>query len=199
MKVVALTGRSGSGKSTVAETWKARGCMVIDADAVARLVVEPGSPTLEALAREFGRDILDESGALRRHELARRAFASKERTCRLTEITHPAIVAEIQNGIRSAEKEGRPLAVVDGAVIIGAPFEKFCDEFVVVTAPEEKAAARIAHRDGITEEQARARLAAQTPESVLCEKASYIIRNDGSPEDLRRAAARVLRGLTGEL
>lgn len=198
MKVAALTGRSGCGKSTAAEYLRSRGFRVIDADAVARLVVEPGSPTLAALAAEFGGDILDGEGRLRRRLLGQRAFASADGTEKLTALTHPAIIAEITRRLEEAWRAGENLVFVDGAVIIGAPFERFCDAFVVVTAPEALSAARIAARDSITEEQARARLASQTPESELCARADYIIRNDGTPEQLLRRVEEVLASLMGE-
>lgn len=198
MKVVALTGRSGCGKSTVAALWRELGYPVIDCDAIARLVVERGSPTLDRLAETFGADILDGTGALRRGVLAQRAFASAATAEMLTGITHPAIIREITRRIEQARREGAGLVFVDGAVIIGAPFERFCDAFVVVTAPEEVSAQRIAARDGITPEQARGRLTAQTPESVLRARADYLIENDGSKAQLCARAREVLKALSGE-
>ena len=85
MKTVAITGRSGCGKSTVAQYCRSRGFPVLDGDAVAREVTQPGSPCLPALAKAFGADILDEDGALRRGVLAQRAFATKGDARRLTD------------------------------------------------------------------------------------------------------------------
>ena len=92
MKTVAITGRSGCGKSTVAEYYRSRGFSVLDGDAVAREVTQPGSPCLPELAKAFGADILDEGGALRRGVLAQRAFATKGYARRLIDITHPESV-----------------------------------------------------------------------------------------------------------
>lgn len=199
MKVVALTGRSGCGKSTVAALWRQQGYPVIDCDEIARLVVEPGSSVLSELAEAFGSDVLDETGVLRRDVLAQRAFSSPERAEVLTGITHPAIIREICRRLDDARQSGASIAVVDGAVIIGAPFERFCDEFVVVTAPAGVSAARIAARDGISEERAMERLGSQIPEKVLRERADYLIENTGTKAQLCERARQVLAALTGEL
>lgn len=119
MKTVAITGRSGCGKSTVAEYYRNRGFPVLDGDAIAREVTQPGSPCLPALAAAFGADILDEAGRLRRGLLARRAFATKEDARRLTDITHPEIVRRLLAGVAKAKAAGAALVFVDGAVIVG--------------------------------------------------------------------------------
>ena len=136
MKTVAITGRSGCGKSTVAQYCRSRGFPVLDGDAVAREVTQPGSPCLPALAKAFGADILDEDGALRRGVLAQRAFATKGDARRLTDITHPEIVRRLLAGVAQARAAGAKLVFVDGAVIVGAPFEPFCDAIIVVRAPQ---------------------------------------------------------------
>ncbi len=120
MKTVAITGRSGCGKSTVAEYYRSRGFSVLDGDAVAREVTQPGSPCLPKLAKAFGADILDEGGALRRGVLAQRAFATKGDARRLTDITHPEIVRRLLAGVAQARAVGAKLVFVDGAVIVGA-------------------------------------------------------------------------------
>ena len=198
MKTVAITGRSGCGKSTVAEYDRSRGFPVLDGDAVAREVTQPGSPCLPALAKAFGADILDEDGALRRGVLAQRAFATKGDARRLTDITHPEIVRRLLAGVAQARAVGAKLVFVDGAVIVGAPFEPFCDAVIVVRAPQQVLEQRIMRRDGISRQAAQARLASQPAQERLDAAATFLLDNTGSEQALRAQARAVLENLLKE-
>ena len=198
MKTVAITGRSGCGKSTVAQYCRSRGFPVLDGDAVAREVTQPGSPCLPALAKAFGADILDEDGALRRGVLAQRAFATKGDTRRLTDITHPEIVRRLLAGVAQARAAGAKLVFVDGAVIVGAPFEPFCDAIIVVRAPQQVLEQRIMRRDGISRQAAQARLASQLAQEKLDAAATFLLDNTGSEQALRAQARAVLENLLKE-
>lgn len=194
--VVGLTGRSGCGKSSVSAFLTRQGYPCIDADAISREILQPGSPCLPRLQNAFGSDIVDSDGQLRRRVLADRAFATPQGTKRLTEITHPEILARVRSQVDAARRAGALLCFVDGAVIVGTPFEAECDCLVVVTAPYEQSVARICKRDGIAPEMARRRLDAQTPEKTLTEAANHILHNDGTLADLEqqcRALLDVLR------
>ena len=198
MKTVAITGRSGCGKSTVAQYCRSRGFPVLDGDAVAREVTQPGSPCLPALAKAFGADILDEDGALRRGVLAQRAFATKGDARRLTDITHPEIVRRLLAGVAQARAAGAKLVFVDGAVIVGAPFEPFCDAIIVVRAPQQVLEQRIMRRDGISRQAAQARLASQLAQEKLDAAATFLLDNTGSEQALRAQARAVLENLLQE-
>ena len=198
MKVIGITGRSGCGKSTVARWLAEQGIPCIDADLIAREVLYPGSPCLDQLQQRFGSDILDEEGILRRRLLADRAFATPEGTAALTAITQPEILHRIGQRLDEASSRGHSLAAVDGAVIVGTPFQARCDAIVLVSAPYEESVQRICARDGIAPEMARRRLDAQTPEETLRAAAAYELRNDGTPEQLRDAAAALLQKLKKE-
>ena len=182
MKVIAITGRSGSGKSTVSAYYGSLGYPVLDADRTAREVTRLGGPCLAQLCDAFGSDILLPDGTLDRGCLAARAFATPEGTRRLTDITHPAIIRELLDSVAAAQSTGVPFVFVDGAII-------------VVTASEREAVSRIVLRDGISKQAARMRLAAQTPEDVLRAAADYIIANTGDGRHLRAAAQAVLERL----
>ena len=134
MKVIAITGRSGSGKSTVSAYYGSLGYPVLDADRTAREVTRPGGPCLAQLCDAFGSDILLPDGTLDRGCLAARAFATPEGTRRLTDITHPAIIRELLDGVAAAQSTGVPFVFVDGAVIVVEAFEQYCDAIIVVTA-----------------------------------------------------------------
>ena len=148
MKVVGITGRSGCGKSSATNFLREKGYPCIDADLVAREVLLPGSPCIAQLQQVFGADIADENGTVRRRLLADRAFATPEGTAALTDITQPEILRRIDAALDEARRGGANLAFVDGAVIVGTPFEARCDALILVTAPYETSVARICARDG---------------------------------------------------
>ena len=146
----------------------------------------------------FGADIADENGTLRRRLLADRAFATPEGTAALTDITQPEILRRIDAALDEARRGGADLAFVDGAVIVGTPFEARCDALILVTAPYETSVARICARDGIAPEMARRRLDAQTPLETLRAAATAELVNDSTPDALREKLRSVLNGLEKE-
>ena len=162
MKVIGITGRSGCGKSSATKFLAGQGYPCIDADLIAREMLLPGSPCIAQLQEKFGADIADENGNVRRRLLADRAFATPAGTRALTAITQPEILHRIETRLQEAEQGGAELAFVDGAVIVGTPFEARCDALVLISAPYDTSVARICARDGIAPEMARRRLDAQT-------------------------------------
>ncbi|MFR3791877.1 MAG: dephospho-CoA kinase [Blautia massiliensis (ex Durand et al. 2017)] len=198
MKIIGITGRSGCGKSSVTKFLAAQGYPCIDADRIARDVLQRGSPCLAVLQAHFGADILDEQGELRRRLLADRAFATPEGTRLLTEVTQPEILRRIEELLRRAEADGAPFAFVDGAVIVGTPFQARCDRLLLVTAPYETSVQRICARDGIAPEMARRRLDAQTPLETLRAAATEELVNDGSPAQLEDKIKAFLHSLRKE-
>ena len=194
-----LAGGIASGKSTVARLLHGRGAWLCDLDQVSREVLEAGSPILESIATEFGDDLVDrDTGELNRGELAARAFATPEGTAALTDITQPEILRRIDAALDEAQRGGADLAFVDGAVIVGTPFEARCDALILVTAPYETSVARICARDGIAPEMARRRLDAQTPLETLRAAATAELVNDSTPDALREKLRSVLNGLEKE-
>ena len=198
MKIIGITGRSGCGKSSVTKFLAAQGYPCIDADRIAREVLQKGSLCLPVLQERFGSDILDEQGELRRRLLADRAFATPEGTRFLTETTQPEILRQIESRLERAAASGAPFAFVDGAVIVGTPFEARCDHLLLVTAPYESSVQRICARDGITPEMARRRLDAQIPLETLRAAATAEIVNDGSLFQLENQIKAFLRSLRKE-
>jgi len=192
MKIIGITGRSGSGKSSATNFLAEQGYPCIDADQIARVVLLPGSPCLQTLQKIFGADIVDETGAVRRHLLADRAFATPEGTAALTAVTQPEILRRIEAELQKARQSEAALAFVDGAVIVGTPFEAHCDALLLVSAPYEVSVARICARDGITPEMARRRLDAQTPMETLRAAATAELVNDGTPAQLRANLQKLL-------
>ena len=177
MKVYGLTGKTGAGKSTVAEKLEKMGFCVIDGDKIARSITEKGKPAISMLANEFGCDIIEDDGSLNRKLLASRAFKDRESTAKLNAITHPIIKTEFEKELRKAEAEGFSFAVIDAAALLESSCKDLCEKIIVVTAPEEIRLSRILLRDGITKEQALIRIKAQFPDEYYNEKADILIRN----------------------
>lgn len=176
--VVGLTGPTGAGKTTVADTWRAQGAYIIDTDQLARLVTAIVSPCLSQLADTFSPAILNADGTLNRTELAKRAFSSPENTQRLNAITHPAIIALTQEEIKKAGEQGYSVAVVDAPLLYEAQADRLCDEIVAVTAPKEARIQRIMSRDALTREQAEQRMSAQKNDDFYC-RPNVIVLNGG--------------------
>ena len=181
MKVVGITGRSGCGKSSATKFLAGQGYPCIDADLIAREMLLPGSPCIAQLQEKFGADIADENGNVRRRAL--------------TAITQPEILHRIETRLQEAEQGGAELAFVDGAVIVGTPFEARCDALVLISAPYDTSVARICARDGIAPEMARRRLDAQTPIETLRAAATHEVVNDGTAEQLAEKMHAVLQQL----
>lgn len=177
MKVFGLTGKTGAGKSTVAQKLRTMGFYVIDGDKIARSITERGKPALKLLAKEFGCDIIEKNGSLNRKLLASRAFKDKESTKKLNDITHPIIKAEFEKELMKAESEGYSFALIDAAALLESSCKDLCEKIIVVTAPEEIRLQRILKRDSITKEQAETRMSAQFPDEYYFSKADIILRN----------------------
>ncbi len=173
--IIGLTGQTGAGKSTVAGILAEKGFIIIDGDSIAREITAAGSPVLKMLAAEFGADIIQDDGSLNRKLLGSRAFASRETTQRLNEITHPAITGKIIKIIKTAEKKGEKAVVIDAAALLESGIAKMCDMVAVVTAPEKTRLHRIMKRDGLNREETLKRMLAQQNEEYYKEHADVVI------------------------
>ena len=186
--VVGLTGPTGAGKSEVSRRLAAAQIPVIDADVLARQVVEPGSECLRRLAEEFSEDILNDDGTLNRRQLARRAFATPEDTALLNSLTHPYIIEKTNRILMRMEQTHELAAVIDAPLLFESGMDRICDMTVAVIAPFESRLRRIIERDGLPETQARARMAAQQPEEYYSSRAAVVLSNSGDLDSLRREA-----------
>ncbi len=188
-KVIGLTGGIASGKSLVARFLREMGAHVIDADAVAREVVAPGTEALREIVRAFGASVVTEGGVLDRKALGALVFADPGARARLNAITHPRIRARIEEEIKTA-RAARPgaLIVVEAPLLLDvAQPEPFApDGVVVVFADEATQIARLMARDGIPLEAAQQRLRAQRPLREKIPLATWVVDNSGSPNATRR-------------
>ena len=177
MKVIGLTGQTGAGKSTVAKVLTEQGCYHIDADLVARKVIDGDSAVKKMLANHFGEGIIGEDGKILRPELAKRAFANAESVKALNAITHPAVTEKIRSILKEKENEGLKGAIIDAIALFESGENSLCDFTVAVTAPLEIRLERIMKRDGIDRERALERINAQKDEEFFTERCDYIIKN----------------------
>jgi dephospho-CoA kinase len=187
-----LTGGLASGKSTVAARLRALGVPVIDADQLAREVVEPGTPGLAAVAAAFGPSILLPDGSLDRPAVAALVFSDPAARRRLNAIVHPLIAAASAARVAELGARGDPVACYEAALLVENGLADAFRPLVVVAVAEDVQVARAMARDGATEEQARARIAAQLPLSAKVAAADYVIDNGGSREETERRTDEVL-------
>lgn len=177
MLILGLTGGIGAGKSTVSAELARLGAEVIDADAIAREVVEPGSPGLDLLAAEFGEDVVGEDGALDRAVLAERAFSSQERTAALNAITHPLI------GERTAERfagaADDAVVVHDIPLLVEGGMAPGYHLVLVVDTPEDVRLRRLVELRGLEETDARSRIERQATDAQRHEVADVLLDNSG--------------------
>ncbi len=192
MLVFGLTGGLASGKSTVAARLRALGVPIIDADAIAREVVAPGTAGLAAVASAFGPSVLLPDGSLDRARVAALVFSDPEQRRRLNAILHPLIGAASAQRIADLGARGEPLACYEAALLVENGLADAFRPLVVVALPEAVQVARSMARDGATEEQARARIAAQLPLAAKVAAADIVIDNGGSREDTERQADEAL-------
>ena len=183
MFLIGLTGGIGSGKSTVATRLKALGARIVDADKIAREIVEPGEPALAELAEAFD-GVLNADGTLNRAELARQAFAAPDATEKLNSITHPRIRERTLERFAQARTDGVPVLVYDMPLLIENGEYKKMDHVLVVDAADEIRIDRLVNSRGLDEEDARRRIAAQISREERLAAADSVVDNSGTRDQL---------------
>ena len=198
--LVGLTGGIATGKSTASEMLRRLGAEVIDADALAREVVEPGRPALAAVVNEFGRDVLRADGTLDRGRLGAIVFAAPEKRKRLEALTHPAIRERFAERLAELEARGFDgLVFFDAAVIVESGGYKTLDRLVVVVTDEATEQARLMARDGIGRDEALQKIRSQMPVTDKAKLAHYVIDNTGDRAATEAQVRAVYAALLAEL
>ena len=173
--VIGLTGQTGAGKSTVAKQLQARGCVIIDCDAVTHDPSLYAGTCLTELQNAFGRAIIKEDGSLDRRRLANLAFASEEGKAKLNAITHPVILTRLKKEI-AAYKDAKVI-VLDAPTLFEAGADRLCRRVVSVLADETVRLGRICRRDGLTEQEALTRMHAQQSDDFYIDRSDYTLDN----------------------
>jgi dephospho-CoA kinase len=196
MRLIGLTGGIASGKSLVASALAEAGARVIDADLVAREVVARGTPTWAAIVARFGRDVLQADGAIDRPRLARIVFGDAVARRELNALVHPQVAARMQQLVAAvAAEDPQAIVVLDIPLLYEAGLEAGLEAVIVVDAPEDLQLRRLMARDGLSRQEALARIQSQMPLTEKRARATLVIDNRGTPEDARAAARAVLERL----
>jgi dephospho-CoA kinase len=178
-----LTGGMACGKSFVARALQELGCHVVRADDLGRQVMLPGGAAYAAVVEEFGQGIVDATGAIVRKLLAVEAFGSPERLAKLNGIVHPAVIALEEQFLADAERaDPHGVGVVEAAILIETGSYKRFQKLIVVSCTPEQQIERAVHRDGCTEDEARARLSRQLPVEEKLRYADYVIDTSGAKQ-----------------
>ncbi|WP_417440061.1 dephospho-CoA kinase [Idiomarina abyssalis] len=181
--VVGVTGGIGSGKSAATAEFEKLGITVVDADVVARQVVMPGTPCLQAIAEHFGNQLLTEGGELNRKALRQRVFSNPREKEWLNKLLHPAIRQEL---ISQLEQADSPYVILSAPLLLENGLEKYCQRVLVVDAPEALQISRTIQRDDSPKKEVEAIMKAQLSRSERLEKANDVLNNDGSLEQLEQ-------------
>lgn len=191
--IIGLTGSIASGKSTVAKMLKEYGLPIVDADVVARLVVEPGTPTLQKIVEAFGEEALTDDGAMNRQQIGAIIFHDEEKRKLLNSIIHPAIRQEMLRQRDEHLENGAKTVIMDIPLLFESQLQHFVEKILVVSVSEVTQLNRLMERNQLTEEEASARIASQLPLSVKELGADAVINNNGTIEETAEQLEDILR------
>jgi dephospho-CoA kinase len=193
--VVGLTGGIASGKTTVSKMFADLGIPVVDADDLAREVVEPGTPGLAQVVEEFGPSVLDSTGGLDRQKVGDLVFKDESARAKLNAILHPRIAAAGASRISSYQDHEAPYIVYEAALLVETGSHEGFSALVVVSADESVQRLRLIARDGFTVEEANARIESQLPLSEKVAVADFVVTNNGNVEGTLKQVEEVHRAL----
>jgi dephospho-CoA kinase len=183
--IIGLTGSIASGKSTVSNMLKEKGYPIVDADKIARQVVEPGTPVIKEIAEHFGDEVLNEDGSLNREKLGKRIFKSEEERKKLNSIIHPAIRNEM---IRQKEQwisKGAGTVILDIPLLFESKLQSFVEKIIVVSVTPEIQKQRLIARNELNEQEAADRINSQLPMVEKEAGADAVIDNNGTIEETK--------------
>jgi dephospho-CoA kinase len=179
IRKIALTGGIATGKTYVATRLREAGVPMVDADLLARDVVAPGTPALAAIRKRFGPDAVRRDGTMDRIRVAQIVFKDKRARLDLEAIIHPAVIKAVNDFFNGLPRR-TPFAIADIPLVYETGREKDFDAVIVVACPREMQLQRLMERNKLSKEDAERRLAAQLPINQKVDKATYVIKNDGS-------------------
>lgn len=191
--IIGLTGSIASGKSTVAKMLKELKLPIVDADVVARLVVEPGTPTLKKIEEVFGKEVITDEGTLNRPKLGSIIFHDQSKREVLNEIIHPAIRQEMLRQRDEHIASGAKTVIMDIPLLFESKLQHFVEKILVVTVSEETQLKRLMERNGLSEEEALARINSQLPLALKEKEADAVINNNHSIEQTKEQLNTILK------
>ena len=181
--IIGLTGSIASGKSTISKMLKRKGFPIIDADEIARLVVEPGTKVNNEIARVFGQDVLKKDGSLNREKLGKLVFGNTVEMEKLNSITHSSIRGEMVKQKEDLLASGASTVIMDIPLLFESKLEHFVEKIIVVSVTPEIQKQRLMSRNNFTEVEALARISSQLPLKQKEENADAVIFNNGTVEE----------------
>lgn len=184
MHVIGLTGGIASGKSTVTSFFRERGIPVIYADQLGHRTYDPGTETFQKVVETFGQDVVAPDGTIDRKVLGSKVFGKPDELKKLTDIVWPGIRRLASERLAELETAGNQVAVLEAAVLLEAGWEDLVDEIWVVVVDPEIAVQRLAARNGLDAQAARARIASQLSNDERIRRGHVIIENNGTLEEL---------------
>ncbi|MGG0175493.1 dephospho-CoA kinase [Gottfriedia acidiceleris] len=185
-KIFGLTGSIASGKSTVSNFLKELNVPIVDADVIAKEVVEIGQPAYKKIVEAFGSEILLDSGEINRPFLGSIIFNNKEKRLQLNEIVHPEVRREMKEQADRYIKQGESLVILDIPLLYEGNSIELVEKVIVVSVSEENQLKRLMNRNGLSKEDALLRIASQIPVKEKAARADYVINNNGDFEDTKR-------------
>ncbi|MFD1441938.1 dephospho-CoA kinase [Lacticaseibacillus hegangensis] len=194
--VLGLTGGIATGKSTVAGEFRRHGCPVVDADEVAREIVEPGRPALRKIEAAFGPGVIRSDGSLDRKALGDIVFNDAAKLAQLNAIDHPYLRAAIEDALAAAKATSAKVVVGEIPLLYETHYEDSFDGVAVVTLPPNMQLERLMARDGLTQAQAQARIQAQLPLSEKIQRADFLIDNSQGPAVRKQQVEELLAHLS---
>lgn len=196
MLIVGLTGGVASGKTAVSQVLKEEGAYIIDADQIARELVQPHKPAWNELIRAFGKEILQEDGFIHRKKLADKVFADPKKRKLLNQILHPRIKEEMDRRTKEiGQKDPEAIVVIDAPLIVELGDHREMDKLIVVASTQTQQIERLKERDRIGPEEALRILSSQMPVEEKVNVADFVIRNEGSLEETKKRAKEVFKEL----
>ena len=199
MKVIGLTGRIGSGKSTAAQFLAELGAEVIDLDKAGHEALKKGGLVYKQVVKEFGESILDYDGEINRARLGRIVFKDREALKRLNAIVHPAIDKAVENKVSESRRKGIKVVVLEAAAMLEAEKTWQVDEVWVTKSSKKTVLSWIKERSGYTQAEAKRRMRSQMTDKERAKHANVVIDNNGTPEELKAKVKAEWQKLLGRL
>jgi len=196
MLIVGLTGGAASGKTAVSQVLKEEGAYIIDADRIARELVQPHKPAWNELIRVFGKEILQEDGSLHRKKLADKVFTDPKQRKLLNQILHPRIKEEMDRRTKEiGQKDPEAIVVIDAPLLVELGNHHEVDKLIVVTSTQMQQIERLKDRDGANPEEALRIVSSQMALEEKVKLADFVIRNEGFLEETKKMAREVFQEL----
>ncbi len=196
MLIVGLTGGVASGKTTVSRVLKEEGAYILDADQMARELVQPHTPAWKKLVKALGKDILREDGSVHRKKLADKVFTNLRQRKLLNQILHPRIRKEMERRAKEiGQKDPEAVVVIDAALLVELGDHRKMDKLIVVTSTQKKQIERLKERDGISSEEALRIFSSQMPVEDKVKLADFVIPNKGSLQETKKKTREVYKEL----